>query len=753
MLTDQPHNVPHQTRRSAKLIHIVSLVTPIFGSESDSLPPGEGGQNVRPFIDAVDAWRDRGWLGTIPLPEKAKNPPPTGWTGRNAGFPTDEAVDAWRREAKYRRGNIGLRLGWPVLVDGTEYEVCGIDVDDYVSGGKIKYGGKQLKQLETELGPLPATWISSARSDGTSGIRYVLVPTGLAFVGQADADIEVVQRNHRYAVTWPSVHPDGGTYHLYPPGVAPDGVNFRDEIPDVTTLAFLPDSWLDHLTNGKTPDSEMEIDQVATLDELDVWADEQFHTGDEASACKFMRETVTKWCDEIAREATSHDKIRGAHWQLVSLAAEGHTGWDWAIGAVETCWTSDVIARDKREAGELRREVWRSRTNAFRKVKAKVDQATKSGARYTPDYCLCDPRNYEFVSTTIVFNDSEGHVADVIPIRGTTEAPAERPARNAPLDLRQLRTEPPQPISWLLPDVLAHDSYVSLSAAPGTGKSLITRAIAVEASLGRSAFDPAHEIDPARVIYFDAENGQDWWRCGLDSMGAPLDLPNLAVLCYPDIGGLDTPKGAKEFHGLIQSTADGHLGGVVDLIVLDTVSRFIDGGENDADTWSQFYRLAIQPLRDQLVAVLRLDHLGKDADKGPRGSSHKLSDVDADFRMTAARAGSDDLTLTLGKRRRQHFSETLNIRRLDGPLRHELFTVAGQFIMQTSTGETVITDPEVKALVDDLARLNVDIKLGREKAKDAYKAAKGNINARDTVWSNAIKVRKNLAEPESDSND
>lgn len=48
--------------------------------------------------------------------------------------------------------------------------------------------------------------------------------------------------------------------------------------------------------------------------------------------------------------------------------------------------------------------------------------------------------------------------------------------RNAPpLDLRRLRTQPRKPVSWLLPDVLACDSYVSLSAAPGTGKSVIAR--------------------------------------------------------------------------------------------------------------------------------------------------------------------------------------------------------------------------------------------------------------------------------------
>lgn len=324
-----------------------------------------------------------------------------------------------------------------------------------------------------------------------------------------------------------------------------------------------------------------------------------------------------------------------------------------------------------------------------------------------------------------------------------TESPASvvnRLARNAPLDLKELRTTPPEPISWLLSDVLPRDSYVSLSAAPGTGKSVLTRAIAVDASLGRSAFDPATEIDAAKVIYLDAENGQDWWRAGLDAMGAPLDLPNLSVVCYPDVGGLDTSKGADEFLALIADLAS-ELGGV-DLVVLDTVSRFIEGGENDADTWSQFYRLAIAPLRDQKVSVLRLDHLGKDAGKGPRGSSHKLSDVDADYRMTVPRAGSDDLTLELGKRRRQHFTQTLNVTRRDNPLRHELQTSAGLFVVRNADGTTTTLDPDAKALVEDLDRLGVDPALGRVKAQAAYIQAGGFLKSKATVWSAAVRARK-----------
>lgn len=702
------------------------------------------------FSEVAFPWRDAGWIGTIPLPHKAKFPPPSGWTGENAPFPDDDQIAKWSRLRRYQDPNIGIRLGWPVEVNGIEYEVLGIDADQYDDDGKPKRGGDKLAALESELGPLPPTYVSTARArhdDGTdrgdwvSGIRFYLVPRGLAWRGDLGkgSNVEIIQKKHRFAAVWPSFNPKSQTtYRLYSPqSWAEHGQALNaDEIPCPAEVAVLPRRWVDHLTQGRMRESPRPMDTDSSADELEQWALDQFQ--DAETMCTCIAGQLVKRKNDIAEDATSHSQVRDAHWHFLHMADEGHTGWMTAINEATEFWIQDVAAQNKRGYGAMRREIARSLYPAMRKLKSE-----RESRRHQPwPECPEHPANLEFAVSSITFRNEDDTVAEVVPIRDGIDTPA-RARRNAPLDLRELRTTPPEPISWLLPDVLPRDSYVSLSAAPGTGKSLLTRAIAVDASLGRSAFDPAHELDPARVIYLDAENGQDWWRDGLNSMAAPLDLPNLKVVCYPDVGGLDTAKGAAEFHRLIADLAD-ELDSV-DLVVLDTVSRFIDGGENDADTWSQFYRLAIVPLRDQKVSVLRLDHLGKDADKGPRGSSHKLSDVDADFRMTAARAGSDDLTLTLGKRRRQHFAQTLTLTRKDGPLRHEIQTAAGSFVVRTADGTVTMLDPDANALVAELDRHSVNVGFGRDKAQTAYKQAGGALTARNDIWAAALKFRKERA--------
>ena len=716
-------------------------------SAPDSTPSG-------PFAGSAPLYRAKGWPGTLPLPKDKKDPPPTGWTagpGLSADgrcrYPDDAKVGFWRKNRP--NGNICLRLG-EITIDGQQFEIVGIDVDHYMKGGKRKSGGDTLAGLEAQLGPLPATWASGARSDGTSGTRYFLVPAGLHLRDDLK-DIDVIWKGQRYAIVWPSTNPDNDNalYRWYPPGQAPDGIGWVDEIPSAAELPTLSDAWVDYLTKSREPFVVEDVDFSIPADALYDWADAVLLDGE--AMCQRMRIAVDGRKVKIAEDSASHQPMRDVHWEVLRLAGlDGHTGWVAACNEIEKFWAEDVAKRGKRPFDVLLGEVRRSRTGALRKLKGRVE------ARGPVRKCVChmiydtdddvnavvlhlDSLRGKPKVTAPQQNTATGSASTANPNDQTPKDDATR-RRNAPLDLRRLRTDPPKPVKWLLPDVVPSDSYVSLSSHAGVGKSILARALAVDASIGRSAIDPAETVEPAKVIYLDAENGEDWWRDGLDAMGAPLDLPNLTVVPFPDLAGLDTDKGALEFLKLIIDLAAG-MNGEVDLVVLDTVSRFVDGGENDADTWSQFYRRAIAPLRDQHVAVLRLDHLGKDAARGPRGSSHKLSDVDADYRLTADKPGGDDLTLTLGKRRRQHFAESMSLRRLDGPLRHEPGGPLSLGVTLAS-GQVVPVHPKVAALVADLDLFAIDVMLSRPKAQVAYNAVGGSVKASASVWSAAIKFRR-----------
>lgn len=209
------------------------------------------------MIDGYAQWaqqyRSRLWTGVLPLPPRAKSPLPKGYTGRAGKNPDDAQIDTWCR--RWANGNIALRMPGDVL---------GIDVDDYpytfteedpetgetyeVNG--VKTGGATLAALEAELGPLPATWRSSSRGDGPSGIRLFKVPPGLLW-GDFGTHLEGIWWGHRYAVVYPSINPDSDRRYEWINDAA-DTPTWGEPPPKVTDLVDLPESWVARF--GRTAD-------------------------------------------------------------------------------------------------------------------------------------------------------------------------------------------------------------------------------------------------------------------------------------------------------------------------------------------------------------------------------------------------------------------------------------------------------------------------------------------------------------------
>ena len=367
------------------------------GAVSPNDNAGNEFRDLNPFCNYAEKYRDAGWLGTLPLPYKKKEKPPDRikgqkrkFTGGDCKYPTEDELKFWL--GTHSPLNICIRLAG---VDN-DTEIVGIDADHYLKAGKQKFGGDQLQALENELGSLPDTWISSARVDGISGIRYYRVPRGLGFRGKAAKDIDVVSKGHKYAIVFPSIHPEEGlgSYWWFPPGVKPtlEGRQAWQpgmDLPDAQTLPKLPDKWIDYLTDLRRKFDPSPMDLESTVDELYQWATSVFDTSE--VACAWTKRLMEKHTKEIKEHADSHDQIKDAHWSFVQSAFEGHTGiWKFGIEFLENYYKNDVwnTKDGKRGIQEAENEIFRSRVGALRKIKKVSDDNVVNG--YGPLKIECD---------------------------------------------------------------------------------------------------------------------------------------------------------------------------------------------------------------------------------------------------------------------------------------------------------------------------------------------------------------------------
>jgi len=216
---------------------------------------------------------------------------------------------------------------------------------------------------------------------------------------------------------------------------------------------------------------------------------------------------------------------------------------------------------------------------------------------------------------------------------------------------------------WIAYPLLPARRLIALYSAPKVGKSLLMLELAAGISAGREILgNPAGP--PRTVLYVDFENDPKAdIRERLQNMGyTPNDLDNLKLLSFPNMAALDSEKGSKELLAAVNVYG-------AEVVVIDTVSRAIAGDENENDTWLDFYRHTGLKLKQAKIALIRLDHSGKDESKGQRGGSAKSGDVDAVWRMSRA---TDDLyDLTCEANRLPITERQLTIRRREGPLRHE----------------------------------------------------------------------------------
>jgi len=301
-----------------------------------------------PFGRAARLYRSAGWPGTIPVGRGPgqKSPPPGGFTGHGAPYPSDGDVGAWETgtEAGY---NIGMRLPAGVI---------GLDIDagyTKVEQGKqvTKRGEDTLAELEARLGPLPPTWVSSARP-APSGIRFFRVPELLDghpinWPGEAGKFIEIIQPGHRYAVVWPSTNPDaGGAQYEWRYDSTP---TTDRKPPRIDMLPDLPEAWVRGLA---LPYAVAEKSDLG-LAGMSAWWD-NLRPG---PPCPLIHSVCTKAVHDLAADVGArHETARDALSAIVRAGGEGHRGAGEAVHALGLAFERAVGA-DRARGGEWDRLV------------------------------------------------------------------------------------------------------------------------------------------------------------------------------------------------------------------------------------------------------------------------------------------------------------------------------------------------------------------------------------------------------------
>jgi hypothetical protein len=285
-------------------------------------------------------YHDRGWP-PVPLPPGQKKSPPTGLTGWDGVDLTAEEIETvdWS-------GNIGLRM---------PADVIGIDVDAY-NGGLVTLG-----RLEAKHGELPLTFCSHSQRNDSSMILFFQVPAGRSWVS-ALPGIEIIQRHHRYAAVWPSIHPEGRSYQWWDQTIG----ETAEVIPRVDDLPFLPVEWVAALSRDwGLDDTHAHAVEPSEADAFVV-------ANTTADAPGYLGVIVKEFESEVAKGVSRHATMAHCAIWAMEMVAAGVLAGPPTVERLKGLWESAMSDPAKRQAtpGEFSDMV----RHAVGKAKAKDEE-------------------------------------------------------------------------------------------------------------------------------------------------------------------------------------------------------------------------------------------------------------------------------------------------------------------------------------------------------------------------------------------
>lgn len=315
-----------------------------------------------------------------------------------------------------------------------------------------------------------------------------------------------------------------------------------------------------------------------------------------------------------------------------------------------------------------------------------------------------------------------GHTVDDFEVAEEASAPASGETSAFFVDWSKFWARDRRDADWLYDEILARGRGHSIYAGHKTGKSLL--ALWVVAQLIR--------LLDVVVIYLDYEMGEDDLYDRLADMGhgPESDLTRLYYALLPSLPPLDTPEGAAALLAHVDTVQAANEGRHV-AVIIDTTGRAVAGEENSADTYRNFYRWTGIGLKQRGNTWARLDHAGKDANKGQRGSSAKGDDVDVVWKLTRTANG---LELSRNASRMGWVPEKVTFRQVQDP--HLRFVKVG--------ADWPAGTKEIAAILDDLG---VPLDAGERPAGNLFRQA--GHTASQSLLRAAVRWRRSLADETS----
>jgi hypothetical protein len=264
---------------------------------------------------------------------------------------------------------------------------------------------------------------------------------------------------------------------------------------------------------------------------------------------------------------------------------------------------------------------------------------------------------WQWLADRTCYNTPERVFADPVPAEYLDDAPPLAPGAmtrkvNRPnivfLDqVGQASSEPPDFVEGTFCD----GQMAVVYGESGVGKTFLVSYLAMCVSLGWTWH--GREVERGGVIYIAGEGG-----AGLQHR----------ITAFRQHHGIDKTAGAqiaiiptgvnfrdgREVDGLIEIMREAapRLGGRVRLLVVDTLSRAIAGGnENSPDDMGALVAGADRLRAATGVHVLFIHHSGKDDSKGARGHSLLRAAVDSEFKVERPGDSGGVITMTATKQR------------------------------------------------------------------------------------------------------